>query len=151
LSLEDLYQEIILDHYAKPRHAGRLDDAQVEVRHFNPVCGDEVVLGLRLDGGRVEAIAIQPRGCSISQASASIMAEQVAGRPVDEALARGDAFRRLMHGEGEPDQDALGDGLAFAGVARYPVRVKCALLGWMALKDALARAGASKEVAGGDR
>jgi nitrogen fixation NifU-like protein len=144
LSLEDLYQEIILDHYAKPRHAGRLDDAQVEVRHFNPVCGDELVLGLRLDGGRVGAIAIQPRGCSISQASASVMTERVLGRPVGEALARGEAFRRLMHKEGEADEAVLGDGVAFEGVARYPVRVKCALLGWMALKDALVRAQAGE-------
>jgi nitrogen fixation protein NifU and related proteins len=140
MGLEDLYQEIILDHAKKPRHPGRLPDAQVEVRHYNPVCGDELTLGLRLDGERVAAVAVDGKGCSISQASASVMSEQVLERPLQEALGAGEAFRRLMHGEGEADEDLLGDGVAFAGVARYPVRVKCALLGWMAFKDAVARA-----------
>jgi nitrogen fixation NifU-like protein len=140
MGLEDLYQEMILDHARKPRHPGRLPDAQAEVRHYNPVCGDEVHLGLRLDGGRVAAIAVGGRGCSISQAAASVMSEQVLGRPLDEAMRAAEAFRRLMHGEGEPDEEWLGDGIAFKGVARYPVRVKCALLGWMAFKDAAARA-----------
>jgi nitrogen fixation NifU-like protein len=144
VGLEDLYQEIILDHYRKPRHPGRLDDAQVEVRHYNPVCGDELTVGLRLDDDRVAGIAVDAVGCSISQASASVMTEQVLGRPLPEALASGEAFRRLLHGETEPDEDVLGDAVAFHGVARYPVRVKCALLGWMAFKDAAARA-----VAGG--
>jgi nitrogen fixation protein NifU and related proteins len=140
MSLQDLYQEIILDHYKKPRHAGRLEDAQVEVRHYNPVCGDELTLGLRLDGDRVAGIAVDPMGCSISQASASVMAELVDGRSVADALRIAGAFRQLMHGETEPDEDVLGDGVAFEGVAKYPVRVKCALLGWMAFKDAAARA-----------
>jgi nitrogen fixation protein NifU and related proteins len=141
MGLEDLYQEMILDHAKKPRHPGRLQDAQVEVRHYNPVCGDELQLGLRLDGEqRVAAIAVDGKGCSISQAAASVMSEQVLGRPLDEAMRSAEAFRRLMHGEGEPDEELLGDGIAFKGVARYPVRVKCALLGWMAFKDAAARA-----------
>jgi nitrogen fixation NifU-like protein len=140
LSLEDLYQEIILDHYKKPRHPGRLEGDHVEVRHYNPVCGDELTLDLRLDGERVSDIAVRGSGCSISQASASVMSEQVLGRPVAEGLEMAEGFRRLMHGEGEPDEDQLGDGVAFAGVAKYPVRVKCALLGWMAYKDAAARA-----------
>jgi nitrogen fixation NifU-like protein len=140
MGLDDLYQEIILDHYKKPRNPGRLENAQVEVRHYNPVCGDELVVGLRLDGDRVAAVAVDGKGCSISQAAASVMTEQVLGRPVDEALDQAEAFRRLMHGEGEPDEELLGDGIAFKGVARYPVRVKCALLGWMAFKDAATRA-----------
>jgi nitrogen fixation NifU-like protein len=140
LSLEDLYQEIILDHYKKPRHPGRLEGDHVEVRHYNPVCGDELTLDLRLYGARVSDIAVRGSGCSISQASASVMSEQVLGRPVAEGLEMAEGFRRLMHGEGEPDEDQLGDGVAFAGVAKYPVRVKCALLGWMAFKDAAARA-----------
>jgi nitrogen fixation protein NifU and related proteins len=140
LSLEDLYQEIILDHYKKPRHPGRLEGDHVEVRHYNPVCGDELTLDLRLDGDRVADIAVRGSGCSISQASASVMSEQVFGRPVGEGLEMAEGFRRLMHGEGEPDEDQLGDGIAFAGVAKYPVRVKCALLGWMAFMDAAARA-----------
>jgi nitrogen fixation NifU-like protein len=140
MGLEDLYQEMILDHAKKPRHPGSLQDAQVQVRHYNPVCGDEIQVGLRLDGGRVAAIAVDGKGCSISQASASVMSEQVLGRPLDEAIRAAEAFRRLMHGESEPDEELLGDGIAFKGVARYPVRVKCALLGWMAFKDAAGRA-----------
>ena len=140
MGLEDLYQEIILDHYRKPRHPGRLEGEHVEVRHYNPVCGDELTVGLRLDGDRVAGVAVDAKGCSISQASASVMSELVAGQPVERGLAAAEAFRRLMHGEGEPDEEVLGDGIAFAGVARYPVRVKCALLGWMAYKDAVARA-----------
>jgi nitrogen fixation NifU-like protein len=140
MGLEDLYQEIILDHYRKPRHRGRLDDGHVEVRHYNPVCGDELTVGLRLDGERVSAIAVDGRGCSISQASASVMSDLVLDRTVPQALEVAEAFRRLMHGEGGADEEVLGDGVAFAGVARYPVRVKCALLGWMAFKDAAARA-----------
>jgi nitrogen fixation NifU-like protein len=140
MGLEDLYQEIILDHSRKPRHPGRLQDAQVEVRHYNPVCGDELVLGLRLDGERVAAVAVDAKGCSISQAAASVMSEQVLDRPLPEALRSAETFRRLMHGEEEPDEELLGDGIAFKGVARYPVRIKCALLGWMAFKDAAARA-----------
>jgi nitrogen fixation NifU-like protein len=140
MGLEDLYQEIILDHAKKPRHPGRLQDAQVEVRHYNPVCGDELLVGLRLDGGRVAAVAVDAKGCSISQAAASVMSERVLDRPLPEAMEAAEAFRRLMHGDGEPDEELLGDGIAFKGVARYPVRVKCALLGWMAFKDAAARA-----------
>jgi len=149
MGLDDLYQEIILDHAKKPRHPGRLPDAQVEVRHYNPVCGDELTLGLRLEDGRVAGIAVDGKGCSISQASASVMSEQVLDRPLPEALRSVEAFRGLMHGEGEADEELLGDGVAFAGVARYPVRIKCALLGWMAFKDAAARAEAGR--GGGDR
>jgi nitrogen fixation NifU-like protein len=153
MGLHDLYQEIILDHYRKPRHPGRLEDAQVEVHHYNPVCGDELTVGLRLDGDRVAAVAVEGKGCSISQAAASVMTEQVLGRPVGEALDQAEAFRRMMRGEGDPDEELLGDGIAFQGVARYPVRVKCALLGWMAFKDAAARAGTGgpgAQVAEGD-
>ncbi len=141
MGLEELYQEIILDHYKKPRHPGRLEGDRVEVRHYNPVCGDELTLGLRLDGDRVGQIAVDGKGCSISQASASVMTELVVGRTVDQAMQRAEAFRRLLHGDEEPDEELLEDGIAFAGVARYPVRVKCALLGWMAFKDAVVRVG----------
>ncbi len=129
MGLEDLYQEIILDHYKKPRHPGRLEGGHVEVRHYNPVCGDELTLGLRLDGDRVAGIAVDGKGCSISLASASVMSDLVLDRQVPDALETADAFRRLMHGEGEPDEELLEDGVAFAGVARYPVRVKCSA-GW---------------------
>jgi nitrogen fixation NifU-like protein len=148
VALEDLYQEIILDHYKKPRHPGRLEGAQVEVRHYNPVCGDELTVGLRVEGDRIAGIAVDALGCSISQASASVMTEQVLDRTIPEVLETAEVFRRMMHAEGEADEDVLGDGIAFQGVARYPVRVKCALLGWMALKDAVARAAAGD--AGGE-
>jgi nitrogen fixation NifU-like protein len=144
VGLEDLYQEIILDHYKKPRHAGRLDDASVEVRHYNPVCGDELTLTMRLDGDKVGGIAVDAMGCSISQASASVMTELVLDQPVTDGLATAESFRQLMHGEIEADEDVLGDGIAFEGVAKYPVRVKCALLGWMAFKDAAAQASAGR-------
>ena len=94
MGLDDLYQEIILDHYKKPRHPGRLEDAQVEVHHYNPVCGDDVTLGLRLDGDRVAAVAVDGKGCSISQAAASVMTEQVLGRPLPEALDQ--ALHKLL-------------------------------------------------------
>jgi nitrogen fixation NifU-like protein len=155
MALEDLYQEIILDHSRTPRHPGRLEGDHVEVRHYNPVCGDDVTVGLRLDGERVAGISVDGKGCAISQASASVMSELVLDRTVGQALDVAEAFRLLMHGEGEADEDVLGDGVAFAGVARYPMRVKCALLGWMAFKDAAARAagqnGATTATGGGDR
>jgi nitrogen fixation protein NifU and related proteins len=144
MSLEELYQEIILDHYKKPRNAGRLAAATVEVHHTNPVCGDELTCGVALEGDQLAQVAVDGHGCSISQASASVMTEQVKGRSVSEALDQIEQFRRLMHSEAEPDEDVLGDGVAFAGVARYPARVKCALLGWMALKDAVLRAQAGQ-------
>src|SRR4029434_1702317 len=99
MALDELYQEIILDHYKKPRHPGRLEDAQVEVHHYNPVCGDELTVGLRLDGDRVVAVAVEGKGCSISQAAASVVTEKVLGRRVGEALDQAEAFRRLMHGD----------------------------------------------------
>jgi nitrogen fixation NifU-like protein len=117
MALDDLYQEIILDHYKKPRHSGRLEHAQVEVHHYNPVCGDELTVGRRRDGDRVAAGAGDAKGCSISQAAASVMTEQVLGRPLPEALDQAEAFRRLMHGEGEPDEELLGDGIAFKDAA----------------------------------
>ena len=138
---DDLYQEVILDHYRRPRHrAADLEDCDVRVHHVNPLCGDELDVMLRVRDGALDAIAFDGEGCSISIASASAMAEAVAGRDAAEALAMVERFRGVMHGENEPD-DELGDAEAFAGVAQYPVRVKCALLGWMALKDALVSVG----------
>jgi nitrogen fixation protein NifU and related proteins len=143
---ESLYQEIILDHYRNPHHKGlRGDPAEpgvVEVHHVNPTCGDEVTLRVKVDDGRVEDVSYDGAGCSISQASTSVMTDLVIGRTIDEAMAKSDAFLELMQSRGtlEPDEDVLEDGIAFAGVSRYPARVKCALLGWMAWKDAVAQA-----------
>jgi nitrogen fixation NifU-like protein len=135
--LDDLYQQLILDHYRNRRNRGRLPDPTVAVRHHNPLCGDEILLELLIEDGRVTAVRHDGDGCSISQAAASMMSEVVTGLPLDEALARVEHFRLMMHGDEAPDEDLLGDAVALEGVRRYPVRVKCALLSWMALKDAI--------------
>ena len=143
MQLDQLYQEIILDHYKKPRGRGLREPYEVQVRHVNPTCGDEVDLRVHIEGDKVVDVSYQGMGCSISQASASVLYELVRGRKVSDALSTGDAFTEVMTSRGsiEPDEDVLGDGIAFAGVAKYPARVKCALLAWMAFKDALARTG----------
>lgn len=140
--LDALYQEIILDHYKNPRHAGLRTPYDAEVHHVNPTCGDEVTLRVRLAGDLVGDVSYDAVGCSISQAATSVMTDLVIGRPVAEAMAAHGEFLRLMQGKGkvEPDEEILEDGIAFAGVARFPARVKCALLGWMAWKDATAQA-----------
>jgi nitrogen fixation NifU-like protein len=139
--LDALYQEIILDHYKNPHHKGLREPYEAEVHHVNPTCGDEVTLRVHLDGGRVEDVSYDSVGCSISQASASVLTDLVIGKPVDEALAIHQEFLTLMQGKGTvtPDEEVLEDGIAFAGVAKFPARVKCALLSWMAWKDATAR------------
>ena len=146
MQLESLYQEIILDHYRHPHHKGLRDPYDAEVRHVNPTCGDEVTLRVSLkEAGQEPAVAdisYDALGCSISQASVSVMTDLLTGKPVSEAMATCEEFVELMtsRGEAEPDEDMLGDGIAFAGVAKYPARIKCALLGWMAWKDATAQA-----------
>ncbi|WP_181311089.1 Fe-S cluster assembly sulfur transfer protein SufU [Nocardioides campestrisoli] len=136
--LDSLYQEIILDHYKNPLHAGLREPFEAEVHHVNPTCGDEVTLRVHLEDGKVADVSYDALGCSISQASASVMADLVIGRTVDEAMTVHEEFLALMQGKGqvEPDEEVLEDGIAFAGVAKFPARVKCALLGWMAWKDA---------------
>ncbi len=142
MDLDSLYQEIILDHYKNPHHAGLRDPFEAEVHHVNPTCGDEVTLRVHVSDGVVEDVSYDALGCSISQASASVMTDLVIGKQVDEAMAIHESFLTLMQGRGkvEPDEDVLEDGIAFAGVAKFPARVKCALLGWMAWKDATAQA-----------
>ncbi|MEE8602141.1 Fe-S cluster assembly sulfur transfer protein SufU [Euzebya tangerina] len=150
MSLDDLYQEIILDHYKKPRNrAPDLEPHHVHVHHSNPLCGDEMDLRLRIGGEvseTVDAVVYDGDGCSISMASASAMTEAVVGRTLDDAEDLAEAFRLMMHGEDLRREEDLVDGVAFQGVAKFPVRVKCALLGWMALKDAIAthRAGSNE-------
>ena len=142
MNLETLYQEIILDHYRRPRGKGLREPFAAQVHHVNPTCGDEVTLRVNLSDGVVQDISYDAMGCSISQASTSVMYEQLVGRPLDEVWPVHEAFVQLIEGRGkvEPDEDVLGDGIAFAGVASYPARVKCALLGWMAFKDAVLQA-----------
>ena len=150
--LDSLYQEIILDHYKNPHGAGLRDPFDAEVHHVNPTCGDEVTLRVRLEGegedAVVQDVSYDALGCSISQASVSVLTELVVGKRVSDALGVHASFLELMQGRGnvEPDEDVLEDGIAFAGVAKFPARVKCALLSWMAWKDATSQvvAGRSK-------
>jgi nitrogen fixation NifU-like protein len=141
--IDQLYQDIILDHYKHPHGKGLRAPFGGEAHHVNPTCGDEVTFRVAVDGGTLKDISYDGIGCSISQASASVLHELLSGQDVASAAGVHDAFVALMQGRGqvEVDEDLLGDGIAFAGVARFPARVKCALLPWMALKDAAARAG----------
>jgi nitrogen fixation protein NifU and related proteins len=146
-AMDSMYQQIILDHYKHPQHRGLVDPFDAEVHHVNPTCGDEVTLRIRLEDGRIAELGWVGEGCSISQASTSVMSGLVTGEPVDTALGLSDRFLDLMqpHGDerlSEADAESLDDAVAFAGVSKYPARVKCALLGWMAMKGALAQASA---------
>ncbi|MEU4741412.1 Fe-S cluster assembly sulfur transfer protein SufU [Actinosynnema sp. NPDC023658] len=146
MQLQQMYQEIILDHYKNPHGRGLRDPFDAESHQINPTCGDEVTLRVKLDGDTVRDVSYDGQGCSISQASTSVLTDLVVGKPLDEAFEKMDAFVELMQGRGqvEPDEDVLEDGIAFAGVAKYPARVKCALLGWMAFKDAVSRSEGAK-------
>jgi nitrogen fixation protein NifU and related proteins len=143
IALDSMYQQIIIDHYKRPQHQGLPADFDAEVHHVNPTCGDEVTLRVRLADGTLADLGWEGEGCSISQASTSVMSELVVGKPVAEALDLQERFLELMQSQGhaelsEADADALEDAVAFAGVSKYPARVKCALLGWMAMKSAIA-------------
>ena len=146
MRLEQIYQDVILDHYKHPQHRGLREPFGAQVYHVNPVCGDEVTLRVALsdDGERIADVSYDGQGCSISQAATSVPTEQVIGQSVGQALKTVTAFTEMVSSRGTVagDEDVLGDGIAFAGVAKYPARVKCALLGWMAFKDALGQAAA---------
>lgn len=139
-----MYQEVILDHYKHPHHRGLREPFGAEVHHVNPTCGDEVTLRVELsdDGEQVLDVSYDGQGCSISQASTSVLTDLVIGQGIGDALKTVTAFNEMISSRGtvEGDEDVLGDGIAFAGVAKYPARIKCALLGWMAFKDAVAQA-----------
>jgi nitrogen fixation NifU-like protein len=149
--MEQMYQEVILDHYKHPHHRGLREPFGAEVHHVNPTCGDEVTLRVALsgDGEQVVDVSYDGQGCSISQAATSVLADMVIGQNVGDALKTFTAFNEMISSRGniEGDEDVLGDGIAFAGVAKYPARIKCALLGWTAFKAALAEASASDAVA----
>jgi nitrogen fixation protein NifU and related proteins len=136
--LDDLYQQLILDHYRNRRGRGRIAGASASVHEHNPVCGDECYLDILVEDGRIAGIMADGDGCSISQAAASMLTEVALGKELDDALALVEHFRLVMHGEAQADEDILGDAVALEGVARYPVRVKCALLSWLALRDCIA-------------
>jgi nitrogen fixation protein NifU and related proteins len=142
MKVEELYQEIILDHYREKHHSGLREPYDTEVHHVNPTCGDEVRLRVRLAGDTVADVSYEAVGCSISQASTSVMTDLVIGHGVAHDLDLYEEFLTMMQGKGqiEPDEERLEDGIAFAGVAKYPARVKCALIGWTAFRDAVMRA-----------
>ena len=149
MNLESMYQEVILDHYKNPQHAGLREPYEAEVHHVNPSCGDELTLRVHLsdDGSTVEDVSYDAIGCSISQASTSVMAEEIIGLPVDEAMKKLASFDEMITSRGtvEGDAEMIGDGIAFAGVAKFPARVKCALLGWKAFEAATSDALEEKE------
>ncbi|WP_419162549.1 Fe-S cluster assembly sulfur transfer protein SufU [Candidatus Palauibacter sp.] len=135
-SLNQLYQEVILDHYRKPRNKGRLDDATHAITMNNPLCGDVIELMLRVEGGSIADARFLGRGCSISQASASMLTGRVRGKSLDAALELAGKFTQLLHGESAMlADDDLGDLRTLAGVSKFPVRIRCALLGWNCLEE----------------
>lgn len=142
--LDSMYQEVILDHYKNPQHKGLREPFQAEVHHVNPSCGDELTLRVQLsaDGKTVDDVSYDAIGCSISQASTSVMAEEIIGKSLEEANVKLAEFEKMItsRGKEEGDEDIIGDGVAFSGVSQYPARVKCALLGWKAFQAASADA-----------
>jgi nitrogen fixation protein NifU and related proteins len=142
MKVEELYQEIILDHYRSKHHSGLREPYEAEVHHVNPTCGDEVLLRVHLDGETVTDVSYEAMGCSISQASTSVMTDLVIGNDVAYDLDVYEEFLTMIQGKGqiEPDEERLEDAVAFAGVAKFPARVKCALIGWSAFRDAIMRA-----------
>lgn len=149
--MDSMYQQIILDHYKNPHHRGLIDPFDAEVHHVNPTCGDEVTLRVSVVDGAIADLGWDGEGCSISQASTSVMTDLVVGKPVPDAMAVQERFLRLMQSQGnaqltEEDEDILEDAVAFEGVSKYPARVKCALLGWMAMKSAVAEVPSAPDV-----
>jgi nitrogen fixation protein NifU and related proteins len=135
--LDDLYKEVILDHYKSPRNKRDLPDATASLQKNNPLCGDEVTIHARLEDGKVAEVTFEGQGCSISQASASMLTESVSGKTVEDAAGLTRDFRGMMEGSVDPDEDAFGDLIALKGVVKYPVRIKCAVLAWDVLQDVL--------------
>jgi nitrogen fixation protein NifU and related proteins len=136
--LDDLYKEVILDHYKSPRNKRELPDATASLQKNNPLCGDEITIHARLENGKVAEVTFEGQGCSISQASASMLTETVAGKTVGDAAGLTREFRGMMEGSVDPDEEAFGDLIALKGVVKYPVRIKCAVLAWDVLQDVLA-------------
>jgi nitrogen fixation NifU-like protein len=141
LALDDLYKEVILDHYKNPRNKHELPGAELTCSRNNPLCGDEITVHAHLEDGKLAGVAFEGQGCSISQASASMMTEAVAGKEEKDAQALAADFRGMMAGEVEPDEDSFGELVALKGVVKYPIRVKCAVLAWDVLQEALEGAG----------
>jgi nitrogen fixation NifU-like protein len=142
MQLDSLYQEVILDHYKRPQHKGLATTYDAQVHHVNPSCGDEITLNVTLDQDKVAAITWDGVGCSISQASVSILSDLLLGKSISEAELILNNFTELMQSKGTMvgDDEILEDAVALAGVSKFPARIKCALLGWMAYKDAVVQA-----------
>lgn len=147
MALDDIYKEVILDHYKNPRNKRNLPGAELSCTRNNPLCGDEITVFVHEDGDTIAEVAFQGAGCSISQSSASMMTEAVTGKQVDQAKALAADFRGMMAGEIEPDEDGFGDLVALKGVVKYPIRIKCAVLAWDVLQEALDGAGAASGTA----
>lgn len=147
MELDSLYQEVILDHYKRPLNKSLKGNPTVQVHHVNTSCGDEITLNLHTNGTLVSEVSWDGVGCSISQASTSVVSDLIRGRTISEALTIIEAFQAMIQSKGTDsgDEELLGDGVAFAGVSKFPARVKCALLGWMAVKDAISQATAQKQ------
>ena len=141
MALDELYKEVILDHYKNPRNKREIPDAALRCSKNNPLCGDEITVFVNEDDGTISDVAFVGQGCSISQSSASMMTEAAAGKTREEVEQRIGAFRGMMAGEVEADEDAFGELVALKGVVKYPVRVKCAVLAWDVLQEALAGEG----------
>jgi len=141
MELDSLYQEVILEHYKRPQNKGLLPNQTVQVHHVNTSCGDEITLNLKMIDGTIAETSWDGVGCSISQASTSVVSELLKGKDSAAALAIIDSFQAMLQSKGSDlgDESVLEDGVAFAGVAKFPARVKCALLGWMATKDAISQ------------
>jgi len=138
LALEELYKEVILDHYKNPRNKRGLPGAELSCRKNNPLCGDEITIHAHIGDGRVAEVTFEGSGCSISQASASMLTESLTGLSVQEAEKIASDFRGMMEGKVEPDEESFGDLIALKGVVKYPVRIKCAVLAWDVFQEALA-------------
>ena len=147
MALDDIYKETILDHYKSPRNKRELPGAVVTCTRNNPLCGDEITVSANLEDGKLLEVTFQGAGCSISQSSASMMTQAVAGKPVDDALAMAAEFRGMMAGDVEPTEEHFGDLVALKGVVKYPIRIKCAVLAWDVLQDALAGDGEATKAA----
>ena len=137
MALDDIYKETILDHYKNPRNKRAIPEAELTCTRNNPLCGDEITVYARLEDGVLADVAFQGAGCSISQSSASMMTEAVGGKTVDDALGLAANVRGMLAGEVEPDEDVFGDLVALKGVVKYPIRIKCAVLAWDVLQDAV--------------
>jgi nitrogen fixation protein NifU and related proteins len=143
VALDEIYKEVILDHYKNPRNKREMPDAELKCSKNNPLCGDEITVFVRAEDGKVLEVSFVGQGCSISQSSASMMTESVSGKTVEEVDELSASVRGMLSGEVEPDEDAFGELVALKGVVKYPIRVKCAVLAWDVLQEALAGEGAA--------